>query len=275
MARILMIDPLEYLHEALGASPSLAGHEITAAAGDLDALRRLRSGAFDVVLTSPATTVEEDLVLLDEIQRTRRGVRIIVLADRASRQDVVEALSARVFAVFSRPFDPDEIAAMVSGAVASPPGHDGIVILSAVADWVAVRLDCSLITAERLLRFIAELQSEVPGTEREGLLIAYREVLLSAIGHGSGLAPWTLVDVAAIRTERSIVFYVKHPGCGFDAPRLAAGISGDGTVLPGLLPHDDASYRADQYRLLVARTVVDEMFYNEGASEVVLVKYTT
>ena len=29
-----------------------------------------------------------------------------------------------------------------------------------------------------------------------------------------------------------------------------------------------------RYRLLVARTVVDEMFYNEGASEVVLIKYT-
>jgi len=148
------------------------------------------------------------------------------------------------------------------------------VILSAVADWVAVRLDCSLITAERLLRFISELQSEVPGTQREGLLIAYREVLLSAIGHGSGLSPWTLVDVAAIRTERSIVFYVKHPGYGFDAPRLPAGILDDGTVLPVLLPDDDASRHADQYRLLVARTVVDEMFYNEGANEVVLIKYT-
>ena len=129
---------------------------------------------------------------------------------------MVEALSARVFAVFSKPFDPDEVAAMVSGAVASPPGHDGIVILSAAADWVAVRLDCSLLTAERLLRFISELQSEVPGADREGLLMAYREVLLSAIGHGPGRASWTLVDVAAIRTQRSIVFYVKHPGYRFE-----------------------------------------------------------
>jgi len=274
MARILLIDPEPSLLKALEASPVLAGHELTAAAGDVDALRRLRSRAFDVVVTNPSTTVEEDLALLDEIRRTRRGVRIIVLTDRASRQDVVGALSARVFAVFSKPFDPDEIAAMVSGAVASPPGHDGIVILSAVADWVAVRLDCSLLTAERLLRFISELQSEVPGTAREGLLMAYREVLLSAIGHGSGRSSWTLVDVAAIRTERSIVFYVKHPGYGFDAPRLPAGIFDDGTVLPALLPHDEASGRADQYRMLVARTVVDEMFYNEGANEVVLIKYT-
>ena len=92
--------------------------------------------------------------------------------------------------------------------------------------------------------------------------------------YGPGRASWTLVDVAAVRTERAIVFYVRHPGYGFDAPRLPAGILDDGTVLPALLPHDEASSRADQYRLLVARTVVDEMFYYEGANEVVLIKYT-
>ena len=81
------------------------------------------------------------------------------------------------------------------------------------------------------------------------------------------------MDVAAIRTQRSIVFYVKHPGVAFYAPWLPAGILDDGTVLPVLLPHDEASGRADQYRLLVARTVVDEMFYNEGASEVVLIEH--
>ena len=89
---------------------------------------------------------------------------------------------------------------MVSGAVASAPGHDGILILSAVPEWLAVRLDCSLLTAERVLRYIAELRTEVPDADREGLLLAYREVLLSAIEHGAGRASGKLVDVAAVRT---------------------------------------------------------------------------
>jgi len=274
MSRILMIDPEEHLLKGLLCSAALAGHEIVAAAGDVDALRRLCFGAFDVVLTSPATTVEEDLVLLDEIRRIRPGVRTIVLTERAAREDVIAALSARVFALFSRPFDAGDLAAMVSGAAASAPGHDGILILSAVPDWVAVRLDCSLLTAERLLRFISELRSEVPGTDREGLLLAYREVLLSAIDHGAGRASGKLVDVAAVRTRRAIVFYVRSPGLGFDVPRLPAGIAEDGTVLAELAGHEDELGGAEAYRLLVARAIVDEMIYNERADEVILIKHT-
>lgn len=275
MARILMIDPEDHLLKALQASPALRGHEIVAAAGDLDAVRRLRFSAFDVVLTSPATTVEEDLALVDEIRECRPGARCIVLTEAAAQHSVLAAMSARVFAVFSKPFDVGELAAMVSGAAASTPGHDGILIQSAVPDWVAVRLDCSLITAERLLQYISELRSEVPGADREGLLLAYREVLLTAIEHGAGRATGKLVDVAAVRTQRAIVFYVKDPGPGFAVPRLPPGIGDDGSVLPGAAGRWDEGSQAEEYRLLVARTIVDEMFYNERADEVVLVKHTS
>ena len=273
MSRILMIDPEAFLLEALRDSPLLAGHDLVAAAGDVDALRRLRAETFDVVITSPSTTVEEDLVLLDEVRQIRPGARSVVLTGRASQASVLAALSARVFAVFSRPFDAGEIAAMVSGAVASEPGHDGILILSAVPDWLAVRLDCSLLTAERLLAYIAELRTEVPDADREGLLLAYREVLLSAIEHGAGRASGKLVDVAAVRTQRALVYYVKDPGRGFDVPRLPAGIADDGAVLAELIRSKDESSQAEAYRLLVARTIVDEMFYNERADEVVLIKH--
>ena len=275
MSRILLIDPEPYLVKALAASPVMAGHEIVAAGGDVDALRRLRFASFDVVVTSPVTTVEEDLVLVDEIRDIRPGTRSIVLTARASREDVLAALSARVFAVFSRPFDFGEIAAMVSGAAASAPGHDGIHILSAVPDWVAVRLDCSLLTAERILRFIAELRTEVPQTDREGLLIAYREVLLAAIEHGAGRATGKLVDVVAVRTQRAIVFYVRDPGSGFEAPRVPPGIAPDGALLRELVPPQDVISGAAAYRLLVARTVVDELIYNEHADEVILIKHVS
>ncbi len=274
MSRILLIDPEPYLLKALESSPVTAGHELVVAAGDVDALRRLRFAPFDVVVTSPDTTVGEDLVLLDEIERIRPGVRSVVLTGRASREDVIAALSARVFAVFSRPFDLGEITAMVSGAAASAPAHDGIMILSAVPDWVAVRIDCSLLTAERILRFISELRTEVPQADREGLLIAYREVLLTAIEHGAGRATGKLVDVVAVRTRRAIVFYAKDPGEGFEAPRLPAGIAPDGSVLPELAAQSGGLGSPEAYRLLVVRTVLDEMIYNETANEVILIKHT-
>jgi CheY-like chemotaxis protein len=274
MSRILLIDPEPHVQAALERSLVMAGHRLDTAAGDVDAIRRLRYAPYDVVVTSPATSVEEDLALLDEIRAIRPGVRAIVLTGRASRDELLAALAARVFAVFSQPFDLVDIAAMVSGAAASAPGHDGIQLLSAIPDWVSVRLDCSLLTAERILRFIAELRTEVPRADREGLLIAYREVLLSAIQHGAGRASGKLVDVAAVRTRRAIVFYVKDPGSDVRPPTLPPGLPPDVRVPPELeapLPTpSDAAFFAP----LVARTIVDEVLLSEVSNEVILIKHT-
>jgi CheY-like chemotaxis protein len=274
MPRILLIDPEPDLLKALERSLVMAGHRLDAAAGDVDAIRRLRYVPYDVVVTSPATTVEEDLALLDEVRAIRPAVRSIVLTGRASRDEVLAALAARVFAVFSRPFDLVDIAAMVSGAAASAPGHDGILLLSAVPDWVAVRLDCSLLTAERILRFIAELRTEVPRPDREGLLIAYREVLLAAIERAAARSTGTLVDVAAVRTRRATVFYVKDPGPDFGPPGLPPGISPDGRLLPELEARRAAPGEAAFFAPLVARTIVDEVILNEASNEVILIKHT-
>ena len=49
--------------------------------------------------------MDEDLALADEVSGARPGVRVIVLAARASREDVIASLRAHVFACFTTPFD--------------------------------------------------------------------------------------------------------------------------------------------------------------------------
>ena len=73
-------------------------------------LQRLRMRSFGVVVTSPDSSVEEDLALLEEMRGIRPGVKSIVLARRSTPDEVIAALRARVFACFTPPFDPGEIA---------------------------------------------------------------------------------------------------------------------------------------------------------------------
>jgi hypothetical protein len=56
-------------------------------------------------------------------------------------------------------------------------------------------------------------------------------------------------------------------------PRLPAGIADDGAILAALVRSQDEDSQAEAYRLLVARTIVDEMLYNERADEVILIKH--
>ena len=46
-------------------------------------------------------------------------------------------------------------------------------------------------------------------------MMAFREILMNAMEHGAEFRPGKVIDVAAIHTGRSIVFYVHDPGSGF------------------------------------------------------------
>ena len=78
--RVLLIGIDDATVQGLARSPDLQGCSFQAACGEADGLRRLRRVCFDLVITSPATTLDEDLALVDEIRRIRRNVKVILLA---------------------------------------------------------------------------------------------------------------------------------------------------------------------------------------------------
>src|SRR5262249_17044341 len=214
MYRVLLIAAGREVKEWMKGA-ALADCAIDEAAGSADALGRLRRRSYDAVITSPCTSVAEDLALLEEMRHVRPGVKTILLSSSSTPEDVIAALRAHVFALFSAPFDPAEIAAMVRRAVEETQGTRGIDVVSAKKGWLTLRVDCRLVSAERLVQFFAALPTELAEAEKDDLLLAFREILLNAMEHGAGFDPDKVVEVAAVRTERAIVFYVHDPGPGF------------------------------------------------------------
>lgn len=274
MARILMVAPGEGLLKALRASPLLEEHSIDVAAGDADAVRRLRQRAFDVLVSAPDTDLGEDAAMLDEVRAVRPGVRIVILAPRATPEQVIAALRRRVFACFSAPFDASEIADMVARAAEAGEWKDGIEVVSATPDWIHVHVNCRLLSAERLVNFLTELRSDVPEAPREDFMFAFREVLLNAMEHGGGFDPDQVVEVTAVRTARTMVFYLRDPGPGFDSRALehaAVGRPDDPLGMAGT--RAERGLRPGGFGLLIVRQVVDEMIHNELGNEVILIKH--
>ena len=274
MARMLMVAPDESLLQALRASPLLEGHTVDVAAGDAAAIRRLRREAFDVLVTAPDTDLDEDAAILDEVRLARPGVRIILLAPRTTPELVIEALRKRVFACFSAPFDPSEIADMLSRAIEAGDWKDGIEVLSATPDWINVRVNCRLLSAERLVNFLTELRSDVPEAPRDDFMFAFREVLMNAMEHGGGFDPDQVVEVTAVRTARTLVFYLRDPGPGFDLAALRhAAVTRPDDPLAVAEAREHDGLRPGGFGLLLARKIVDEMLYSERGNEVILVKH--
>lgn len=277
MRQVLMIGTDCDLNRSIGEALTETGCTFECAAGDADALRRIRRESFDVVLTSPLTTVEEDLALLEEVRSIRPGVKAIVLAPQSTPDDVIAALRARVFVCFTAPFGAVEIAEVASRAAAETDWRSDIEVLSARRGWVSLRVNCRMLTAERLVTFLREMRSDLPPAIHESLMLAFREVLMNAMEHGAKFDPEKVVEVAAVRTARAIVFYVHDPGTGFHLAAIphAAVSNPPDDPMSHMEKREAQGMRAGGYGILMARNVVDELMYSEIGNEVLLIKHTS
>jgi anti-sigma regulatory factor (Ser/Thr protein kinase) len=235
----------------------------------------LRMRSFGVVMTSPDSDVEEDLALLEEMRSIRPGVKCIVLARQSTPDAVIAALRARVFACFTPPFDLDEITSLARRAASDSQWQDDIQVLSAKPGWVSVRVNCRLITAERLLTFANELSAQLPEDTRQETMQGLREILLNAMEHGAAFNPEQVVEVTSVRTARTMVFYVRDPGAGFRRESLTNAAIANPVQDPTAhtAQRQEQGMRAGGFGLLLAGGTVDELIYSEIGNEVLLIKY--
>jgi anti-sigma regulatory factor (Ser/Thr protein kinase) len=122
---------------------------------------------------------------------------------------------------------------------------------------------------------MTEYQRELEEDDRDSLMTAFREMLMNAMEHGAGFDPEQVVHVIAVRTERAIVYHFRDPGTGFTPSQL------ERKALPGpeadpialIERRADMGLRPGGFGILVAKQLVDEMFYNEHGNEVLLIKH--
>jgi anti-sigma regulatory factor (Ser/Thr protein kinase) len=269
--RLLAVGPFPWTDLGL-SSTEWPDCETVESSGEADALRRLRGLAFDVLITNPLAPARTDLAIAMEARYHQPGLRPIVLAAQLTPQDIIKALRSNVYACFTVPAAADELRASILAALDAGNWRNGIEVMSAVPGWIAMRVACRRVTAERLTRFMTELAGDVADSERFKLIAAFREILLNAMEHGAGFDESKVVDVAAVRTERTIVYYFKDPGGGFNpkAPPLTAT---DTDPLSHVVERSERGVRPGGFGMLLTRKLVDEIHYNEIGNEVFLVKH--
>ncbi len=245
------------------------------AAGSADALRKLRASPYAVVITDPETSIHEDLALVEEIRELRPGVRVIVLAPFGTPEDLIDALRHHVFLCQCAPFNAKDIARYAMSAIEEHDSSVGIEVLSAERDWISVRMSCDLLNAELLTAFFKEFRMTLPERPPEEMMVAFQEILNNAIEHGAQNDPSKLLEVAAVRTARAFVFYIKDPGKGFrpDAlPHAAISYPPD-DLTRHLEVRNKSGMRPGGYGILMASGIVDELIYSEVGNEVLLIKH--
>lgn len=271
MRHLLAVGPLTW--KTLGVSPAdWPDCETHEAYGEGDALRRLRARAFDVIITHPQAPADRDILVVREARELQPGIRPIVIAPELTPEDIIAALRADVYAAFTMPVVAAELNEAIVGALDAENWQNGIQVLSAQPEWIALRVMCRRLTADRLTHFVSQLAADVPEIDRFALVSAFREMLLNAMEHGAGFNPEKVVDVSAMRTARAIVYYFKDPGPGFN-PKAVRGVAKDDDPISHLEEREAAGIRPGGFGLMIATKMVDEVHYNEFGNEVILIKH--
>jgi anti-sigma regulatory factor (Ser/Thr protein kinase)/ActR/RegA family two-component response regulator len=274
MSRVLIIASLDPVSREIGKHLTAAGLEHEYAAGHVDALHRLRCAPFGVIVTSADGVIDEALALLQEMRIIRPNLRCIVLAPHSTPGEIIAALRAHVFGCFTPPFSAYEIACLAQNAATDDQLKEDIEVLSARPGWIAVRVNCRLVTADRLMSFAKEFAAQLPETKRQEIMLALREILINAMEHGAAFNPDQVVEVNAIRTARTMTFRVRDPGAGFRRDSIPhAAFSNPSDPTSHIVLRQQQGIRPGGFGLLLAAGTVDELIYNEIGNEVILIKY--
>lgn len=239
-----------------------------------EALRLASERVYDLIITGERTSGKEDLELLRRLRLVRPHTRLIILTDEFTPGDVLNSIRERAFSYFARPFSTERLADIIRVAMNEPYWDDGIEILSATPNWVRLSVRCDVLTANRLIQFYREA-SDLPDAETEEVATAFREILLNAIEHGAGFDSTKFAEVGYVRTRRMVMCKVKDPGTGFSLDELkhSALTNTEDDPFRHMTTREELGMRPGGFGILMARRLVDELFYNEKGNEVLLIKY--
>jgi ActR/RegA family two-component response regulator len=266
MTSTLLIGRISDETQALRNALTAAGCRCERVDGDAAAIRRLRHEPFQVVITDPETTIDEDLALLEELLEIRSDIKPILLAPVATPTEVIAALKARVYVCITAPYDAIQIAELVTRSKHDDDWRIHIEVLSARPEWVSLRASCRTLTAERIVSFLDELHAQVPHALRQDLMQGFRQVLLTAMEISRTVNDFKVVDVSAVRTGRTLVFYVRDIVSPFHVHPL--------TGSKRLMYPVQFGTKLSQYATLLANGIVDECISSELGNEVLLIKHT-
>lgn len=273
--RILIVDDDPAVHELLRLALETEDREIVQALDGLEGLKFVEATPWDLVITDVLMPHMDGMALLERIHVLRPETRVVVMTAASSVERVVTGIREKAFAWFSKPFTLDSVREMVDRALESDASNDDIKVVSASPAWLGLKLRCKMETAARILQFVREMDRGLPVGEQEAVASAFREILMNAIEHGGHNDPRKSVNITYIRAQGALLYYVGDPGKGFSFDQLKhAAVSN-----PAESPMDhverrhEMGLRSGGFGILMTRSLVDEMIYNESGNEVLLIKY--
>ena len=271
---LLVVDADPATHQLLADLLQRKDRNIQDVYDGREALERLKRNACDVVLAGQGRNGFDPFQLLRRVRSLRPKTRVIVTG-QADPANVIHAIREQAFSYFHKPLPPLPLADMVQQALDSSVWKTDIRVISARPEWITLDVRCKMDAAERTTHFMRELMADLPPQVRDDVAVAYRELLMNAVEHGGKSNPRKWVRTALLRTPRVLIAHIADPGSGFslDSVPHAAISNPDDAPIRHVEIRAEHGQRPGGFGILMTRSLVDELLYNERGNAALLVKH--
>jgi len=251
-----------------------AGFAVSSASDGLEALEKIRQEKFDLVLLDVWMPRMNGLEFLAQLRSLGSPARVVVTTADSAPETLLKAIQEQAYCYLVKPIEPKALLSALRD-VLEAPAPAPIEVVSARPNWVELLVPCQRAVAERIQEFMARLEADLPGPVRDHVGQAFSELLLNAIEWGGHLDPNRKVRIAYLRAQRMLLFRICDPGPGFrfDEPDYAASSETADQLLEQARIRIEKGKRPGGFGILLARSMADELIYNEARNEVVLIKY--
>ena len=274
--RILIVDDDRAMRHILVRLLEAAGHHVEEAAEGRKAQELLDAGRYDLTVLDVGLP---DVSGLDVLAYARGVVSppiVIMLTADDTPETLLAAVRRQAYRYIRKTLGPEAIVDIIAdtiahGSTAALP----IEVVSARPEWVELVAPCALEVADRIQMFVMQLDATMPEPVRESVAQAFHELMTNAIEWGGKLDPNRQVRIACVRTKRMWLYRIADPGDGFDLDALRhAAINNPATdPLQHAVVREQHGLRPGGLGLMLTRSLVDEVIYNEKRNEVMLIKY--
>jgi CheY-like chemotaxis protein/anti-sigma regulatory factor (Ser/Thr protein kinase) len=274
MSKILVVDDDPALHQVLEDALTSDGHTLLHTTDAKKGLEMLEHEQVDLALIDYVMPEMDGFEFLDRLRSDHPDLKAIMITAYGTPEAVLNALRKQVCDFLVKPFSLTDLRAAISTAL-NEDKMINIEVISALPDWVQLRVPCDLAAVPLLQRLLIQLKADLPENTRDAMAYAFREMLNNAIEHGGKLDPTKYVEVLCIRLKRAIIYWIKDPGEGFDPEKLehAAVNNPTGDPFRHVSIRDEKGLRAGGFGILLTRQLIDELVYNERRNELMFVKY--
>ena len=274
MSKILVVDDDPIVYEVIQKALAAEGHALRYAPDGQHGLQLLAEEAADLVIADLTMASTGEFKFLKQLSRDYRNVRCLVMVGSAAPEASIAALREHICDFLAKPFTVEELHEAINSALTGCPAT-AIEVVSALPEWVELRVPCDLAAVSPLQRLFTRLAADLSQPACEAIGYAFREMLNNAIEHGCKLNPQQRVEVRYMRLKHAVICLIKDPGEGFDPARLdhAAINNPSDDPVRHIFARGEKGMRAGGFGILLTQQMVDELIYNERHNEILFVKY--